>query len=216
MNAFIFDLNGTMIDDMDYHARAWQHLLNHDLGGHFTGAEVKRQMYGKGEELLVRLFGPTRFTAAELTRLTLEKEKHYQREYRPHLRLLPGLPEFLAAAHQRQIPMAIASAATPFNIDFVLDALNIRPYFSAIVSADDVTLSKPNPETFSKAAQRLGVLPTDCLVFEDVPKGAEAARNAGMKAVVLTTTHAPAEFAYLPNVLHFAANFTDAFVRGLV
>nr|GFD38095.1 hypothetical protein [Tanacetum cinerariifolium] len=68
--------------------------------------------------------------------------------------------------------------AIPFNIDFVVDGLDLRPYFSTIVSADDVTLSKPHPETFLKAAQLLGVAPADCLVFEDVPKGVEAAARA--------------------------------------
>ncbi|MBF9140777.1 HAD family hydrolase [Hymenobacter properus] len=216
MTAFIFDLNGTMIHDMDYHTRAWQHLFNHDIGGEFTYEQVKPQMYGKNQEVLVRVFGPDRFSSEEMDRLSLEKERRYQQEYRPSLALLPGLPEFLEAAYQAGIPMAIGSAAIPFNIDFVLDNLNIRHYFQAIVSADDVTLSKPHPETFLKAAAQLGAAPADCLVFEDVPKGAEAALNAGMKAMVLTTTHEVAEFAHLPNVLHFAPDFTDAFVRGLV
>ena len=216
MKAFIFDLNGTMVHDMEYHTRAWQRLFNEDLGGHFSWDEVKPQMYGKGEELLVRMFGPDRFSAAEMTELALLKEKRYQQEFLPHLQLLPGLPALLERAHQRGIPMAIGSAAIPFNIDFVLDNLHIRHYFQTVVSADDVTLSKPHPETFLTAAAQLGVPPADCLVFEDVPKGAEAARNAGMAAVVLTTTHEVAEFIHLPNVLHFASDFTDAFMTGLV
>jgi beta-phosphoglucomutase family hydrolase len=216
MKAFIFDLNGTMIHDMEYHTRAWQSLLNNDLGGNFTWDEVKTQMYGKNQELLVRVFGPDKFTEAEMGSLSVEKEKRYQQEYRPHLQLLPGLMEFLEEAHQRQIPMAIGSAAIMFNIDFVLDNLNIRHYFSAIVSADDVTLSKPHPETFLKAAEQLQVAPADCLVFEDVPKGVEAAKNAGMQTVVLTTTHEEAEFDALDNVLHFAADFRDPFMKNLL
>ena len=216
MKAFLFDLNGTMIHDMEYHTRAWQYLFNNDLGGNFAWDEVKPQMYGKNQEVLVRMFGPDRFTEDEMVHWSVEKEKRYQQEFRPNLALLPGLLEFLEAAHQQGILMAIGSAAIPFNIDFVLDNLNIRHYFSAIVSADDVTLSKPHPETFLKAAAQLGVAPADCLVFEDVPKGAEAAQNAGMNAVVLTTTHEPAEFVHLPNVLHFAADFEDNFIKGLV
>ncbi|MBF9237709.1 HAD family phosphatase [Hymenobacter sp. BT683] len=216
MKAFIFDLNGTMIHDMEYHTRAWQYLFNNDLGGHFTWEDVKPQMYGKNQEVLVRMFGADRFTTAEMDRLSLEKERRYQHEFLPHLALLPGLQKFLESAHQQGIPMAIGSAAIPFNIDFVLDNLNIRHYFQAIVSADDVVLSKPHPETFLKAAAQLGVAPADCLVFEDVPKGAEAAHNAGMQAVVLTTTHEAAEFTALPNVLHFASDFTDAFFQSLV
>jgi len=216
MKAFIFDLNGTMIDDMTYHTKAWQTLLNDELGGNFTWEEVKPQMYGKNPEVLIRMFGPDRFTLDEMNRLSLEKEKKYQVEFLPHLTLLPGLHEFLEKAYQKGIPMAIGSAAIPFNIDFVLDNLNIRHYFKAIVSADDVELSKPHPETYLKAAALLGVSPTDCIVFEDVPKGAEAAANAGMKAVVLTTTHVQHEFDYLQNILCFAKDFKDEAVKSQI
>jgi len=205
-----------MIDDMTYHTKAWQTLLNDELGGSFTWEEVKPQMYGKNPEVLVRMFGPDRFTLDEMNRLSLEKEKKYQVEFLPHLALLPGLAEFMEKAYQQDIPMAIGSAAIPFNIDFVLDGLNIRHYFKAIVSADDVVLSKPHPETYLKAAELLGVVPTDCIVFEDVPKGAEAAANAGMKAVVLTTTHEQHEFNYLQNILRFAKDFEDDAVQKLV
>jgi len=216
MKAFIFDLNGTMINDMPYHTKAWEKLLNEDLGGNFSWDEIKKQMYGKNPELLVRMFGPDRFTPGEMQELSYKKEQRYQQEYLPELALLPGLMDFLEAAYQANISMAIGSAAIPFNIDFVLDNLNIRHYFKTIVSADDVVLSKPHPETFLKAAQLLNMNPSDCLVFEDVPKGAEAAANAGMKAVILTTTHEPEEFKNLPNVIHFANDFNDEFVGNLV
>jgi beta-phosphoglucomutase len=215
MKAFIFDLNGTMINDMPYHTKAWQYLLNNDLGGDFTWDEIKPQMYGKNPEVLVRIFGPNRFTMDEMNRLSYEKEKRYQEEYLPYLELLPGLHDFLENAYQKGIPMAIGSAAIPFNIDFVLDNLNIRKYFKVIVSADDVELSKPHPETFLKAAQLLNVSPLDCLVFEDVPKGAEAAANAGMQAVIITTTHEPDEFKHLQNVIRFAKDFRDEFITRL-
>jgi beta-phosphoglucomutase len=215
MRAFIFDLNGTMINDMEYHNRAWQRLLNQELGGNFTPEQVKKQMYGKNPEVLVRIFGPDKFGIDEMERLSMIKEKEYQKEYLPHLELLPGLNQFLEHAYKKGIPMAIGSAAIPFNIDFVLDNLNIRHYFKAIVSADDVKLSKPHPETFLKAAQLLGVSAPDCIVFEDVPKGVEAAANAGMKAVVLTTTHDAEEFNALNNVLHFSADYHGSFFDKL-
>jgi beta-phosphoglucomutase len=165
---------------------------------------------------LVRILGPGRFTGDEMDRLSLEKEKKYQEEFLPFLELLPGLHNFLDIAYQQGIPMAIGSAAIPFNIDFVLDNLHIRHYFKAIVSADDVLLSKPHPETFLKAAQLLNVAPTDCLVFEDVPKGAEAAANAGMEAVIITTTHQRDEFKGMQNVIHFAEDFRDEFFESLL
>lgn len=214
--ALIFDMNGTMINDMDYHTKAWQRIFNEELGGNFGWDEVKSHMYGKNAEVLERVFGPQKFTDTEKDELSLAKEKRYQQEYLPQLALLPGLHEFLERAHQLHIPMAVASAAIPFNIDFVLDNLNIRHYFKAIVSADDVLLSKPHPETFLKAAQLLSVDPVNCMVFEDVPKGAEAALNAGMPAVVLTTTHRADEFAHLEHIVHFSNDFTDSFFMDLL
>jgi len=209
-------MNGTMINDMEYHTKAWQRIFNEDLGGNYSWDEVKSQMYGKNAEVLERVFGPQRFTDAEKQELSMAKEKRYQEEYLPQLALLPGLAEFLEQAYQLNVPMAIASAAIPFNIDFVLDNLNIRHYFKAIVSTDDVLLSKPHPETFLKAAQLLHIDPVNCMVFEDVPKGAEAALNAGMPAVVLTTTHHKDEFVHLKHILHFSNDFTDPFFADLL
>ena len=205
--AFLFDLNGTMIDDMDYHVRSWHRILN-ELGANLSKAAAKAECYGKNHEVIERVF-PGRFSEAEKDRMSIEKEQQYQEEYRPSLALIPGLMEFLMEAKKKKIRMAIGSAAIMFNIDFVLDGLNIRHYFDAIVSADDVTRSKPDPETYLKCASQLGVTPADCLVFEDVPKGVESAYNAGMKAMVLTTMHVQHEFQQFDNVLGFHNDYTQ-------
>src|ERR1700744_5672180 len=101
MKAFIFDLNGTMINDMPYHTKAWFQLLNGDLGGNFTWEEVKPQMYGKNPEVLMRMFGPERFTAKEMEQISIQKEKKYQQEFLPYLELMPGLHDFLEKAYQK-------------------------------------------------------------------------------------------------------------------
>jgi beta-phosphoglucomutase len=207
--AFIFDLNGTMIDDMRYHSAAWFSILNDDLKAGLTREEVDRQMYGKNEELLDRVFGKGRFTPRELAEISQKKERSYQAAFRPYLQLLPGLPALLEKAKKHRVRMAIGSAAIPFNIDFVLDNLDIRHYFDAIVSADDVTVSKPDPETFTKAAHILGVDPEACIVFEDAPKGIEAAFRAGMNSIVLTTMHEKEEFGRYSNVICFIKDYTD-------
>ncbi|AEW00650.1 haloacid dehalogenase [Niastella koreensis] len=214
--AFLFDLNGTMIDDMQFHLRAWYHILNDDLGANLGWDETKSHMYGKNSELLIRIFGEDRFTTEEMDHLSLEKEKRYQQEYKPHLQLIPGLQQFLEKAYAMGIPMAIGSAAIMFNIDFVLDNLNIRKYFKTIVSADDVTISKPHPETYLKCAQLLGVEAANCLVFEDAPKGVEAAKNAGMAAVVLTTMHEQEEFAVYNNIIRYTKDYTQLSPADLV
>lgn len=207
--AFIFDLNGTMINDMQYHADAWSGILNDDLGVGLTRDEVKAQMYGKNDELLVRVFGANHFSPERMNELSLEKERRYQAAYLPKLELIKGLQQFLEKARQEKIPMGIGSAAITFNIDFVLDNLHIRHFFKAIVSADDVTTSKPDPETFVKCAQLLNVPPEKCIVFEDAPKGVEAAQNAGMKTVVLTTMHDKEEFEKYNNIIAFIHDYEN-------
>ncbi|PSL20836.1 HAD family hydrolase [Chitinophaga ginsengisoli] len=204
--AFIFDMNGTMIDDMAYHLEGWYNTLL-ELGAGLSREAVKKEMYGKNQELLVRVFGKDRFTAAEMDALSLEKEKRYQAAYLPHLRLIPGLQAFLEAAEKEGIPMGIGTAAIPFNVDFALDNLHIRHYFKSIITANDVSTSKPHPEVFLKAAAELGADPASCIVFEDAPKGVEAAANAGMKAVVLTTMHTREEFSDYDNIITFVSDY---------
>jgi beta-phosphoglucomutase len=213
--AFLFDLNGTMIDDMHFHLKIWHDVLNNDLGASLSVEEVRGHMYGKSDELLARIFGAGKFTSEQVAEITQRKEEKYQAMYRPHLDLLPGLFSFLEQAHNTGIKMAIGSAAIPFNIDFVLDNLNIRHYFGAIVSAHDVIESKPHPEVFLKAAKLLDVDPSNCIVFEDAPKGVEAARNAGMKSVVLTTMHSREEFKHPEDVLLFLTDYTDPSTASL-
>ncbi|TKB96399.1 HAD family phosphatase [Pedobacter cryophilus] len=205
--AYLFDLNGTIIDDMQFHARAWHEILTKDLKFEITFDETILQMYGKNSELLERVFGKGYFTQQRMDELSMEKELRYQAAFKPHLKLIDGLGQFLDKAHQKGIKMAIGSAAIPFNIDFVLDNLNIRKYFPVIVSAEDVILSKPHPETFTKGAELLNVEYAKCLVFEDAPKGIEAAQNAGMQSIALTTLHQPEDFVQYPNILKFITDY---------
>ncbi len=205
--AFLFDLNGTVIDDMHYHVVAWKNILNDDLKAGLTWDEVKVQMYGKNDEVLRRIFGDNHFTQEQINELSIEKERRYQQSYLPKLALIEGLKEFLDKAKSAGIAMAIGSAAIPFNIDFVLDNLQLRHYFPVVVSADDVTISKPHPDTFLKCAMELRVEPKDCIVFEDAPKGVESALNAGMQTFVLTTTHPKEEFLLYTNIIGYGNNY---------
>ncbi len=210
--AFLFDLNGTMIDDMPYHIKSWHRILN-DLGANISLEQMKEECYGKNHELLERIF-PGRFTQEEKNQMSLAKEKKYREVFRPELRLIKGLHELLHDAHDSGIKIAIGSAAITSNIDFVLDGVRIRHYIDAIVSADNVKQSKPHPETYLKCAHVLGVDPADCLVFEDSPKGAESALNAGMDCIVITTLHQPEEFSTNKNVIGFISNFDDPFLKN--
>jgi beta-phosphoglucomutase-like phosphatase (HAD superfamily) len=92
---------------------------------------------------------------------------------------------------------------------FTLDGLDLRRHFAAVVGAADVEHGKPHPDVFLEAARRLDVAPEHCIVFEDAPLGVEAARRAGMRVVVLTTTLPASAFAQFDNVICIADNFND-------
>jgi len=204
--AFIFDLNGTMINDMPYHIGAWHQQLSL-LGSTLSIEEVKHQCYGKNDELLERVF-PGRFSMEEKLVIGTKKEAMYREEFKPHLTLIDGLDDFIVKAYEKNIKMGIGSAAINLNIDFVIDNTQIRKYFDAIVSADDVGISKPHPETFLKCGKQLGFPPSDCIVFEDTPKGVLCAKSAGMKTVVIKGLHQEAEFADFDNILFFIEDYT--------
>ena len=213
--AFLFDMNGTMINDMYYHEKAWFDILNEDLKANMTMADTKKHMYGKNEELFVRVFGEGTFTQEQMNAFSMKKEKKYQEAFLPHLKLIAGLDQFLEMAHEQNIAMAIGTAASPFNVNYLLDNIPVKKYFGAIITADDVPTSKPNPEVFLKCADELGVPYENCIVFEDSPKGVEAALNAGMKAVVIKTYHEEHEFSHLDNVLLFVDDYCDEQLNSL-
>jgi beta-phosphoglucomutase len=205
--AFLFDLNGTMIDDVPYHINAWYRILN-ELGANITRERAKQECYGKNQELLERVL-PDRFSNEEKDRISLEKETQYQEEFKPHLKLISGLEAFLKQSRKEGVKMGIGSAAIRANIDFVLDGLHLRDYFDSIISADDVAYSKPDPETYRKCAAALEIPASDCLVFEDAPKGVESAQNANMDCVVITTLHTAAEFTSCNNIIAFIEDYNN-------
>lgn len=212
--AFLFDLNGTMIDDMKFHIEAWHKILI-GLGADITNGRVREECYGKNDEMLERIF-PNKFSTSEKRKLGDDKESQYRLQFKPNLRLIEGLGNFIKEAHDSGIKMAIGSAAIMPNIDFVLDGLNLRQYFDVIVSADDVAYSKPHPETFVTCCKQLGISSSECIVFEDAPKGVEAARNAEIDCIVITTLHSREEFKQYSNVIHCIEDYNDAYLKSFL
>ena len=208
-------MNGTMINDMQFHEDAWYEILVNRLNAPLSRHQVKSHMYGKNEELFERVFGAGKFSKEEMNEIALQKEQQYQKDFLQHLKLINGLDALLVKAKTNHIQMAIGTAAIPFNIDYVLDNLHIRQYFNALISANDVAVSKPHPDVFIKAAEQLGVAPHECLVFEDAPKGIEAARRTGMQAVGITSYHT-AEELQNDNVLCIVNDYTDEVLNRLI
>ncbi len=207
VKGIIFDLNGTMVDDMMIHHRAWRQTLA-NLGLTMTLEEVKEKVHGVNEEIIARLF-PGRFSRDQIKKIAYAKESEYRQIFRPDLRLLDGLAELIGHLNEMSIPKGIGTAAPKENLDFVLDGLNLREVFPVSFHSGDVNKGKPDPEVFQKVADGIGVPVEECLIFEDSPTGAEAARRAGATVIIITTTHNEEEFRQFPNVIHMAPDFTD-------
>jgi beta-phosphoglucomutase family hydrolase len=204
---FIFDMDGTMIDNMRFHTAAWVKLLaESDL--EVDVEEFIRHGSGKPtHELLSEMFGD-RMTEEERIQFAQKKEVLYRDIYRPHLKPIEGLTQFLTLAKARGIPLAIASSARQPNIEFILRGLELEGMFEVVIGASAVKRGKPDPEMFLLAANRLRLPPERCIVFEDAIAGIQAAGGAGMKTVVIATQLSEAEACQFPNVIAVLENYS--------
>lgn len=209
--AFLFDMDGTIVDNMAFHTQAW--LAFFERQGHVLDAVAFfRDTAGRqGHEILSHYLG------AEIDHATLllEKEVVYRELYGPHLAAVAGFDTLISNARASGVALVVGTAAAEDNIAFTLDGLDLRHRFNAIVGAGDVERGKPHPDVFLKGAQLAGALPQECIVFEDAPLGVEAARRAGMRAVVLTTTLPAEAFAQFDNVIAIVPDFSALDVATL-
>ena len=179
----IFDLDGTLVDSM----WMWKAIDIEYLGrrGLLCPEDLQKKIEGMSFSETAAYF-KERFRLpdsldeikAEWTRMSLNK-------YETQVPLKPGAKQFLEFLKERGIPMGIATSNGQAMVDGVLDALNIRPFFSSIVTACEVKAGKPAPDIYLFVAGKLGVEPKDCLVFEDVPAGIQAGKAAGMTVVAM-------------------------------
>lgn len=205
--AFIFDMDGTLVDNAGVHTQVWLQVLA-ELGVRITAEDFHRQTSGmKNPQILRHVLGPDLSDGA-IAQYAERKEALYRAAYGPHMRLVDGLETFLSKAKRLGVPMAVATSAERENIDFVLGGLDIEAYFCAVIGSEEVAQGKPHPEAFLTAAQEIGIAPEHCLVFEDSLTGIEAARRAGMKAIAVATTVGEIEFQLLPTVMGVVKDFT--------
>ena len=184
----IFDWDGVIIDSSAHHEESWERLAK-ETGFTLPQGHFKKGFGMKNEFIIPNLLNWSN-RPEEIQQLSLRKEELYREillEWGIHP--LPGVTEWLAELSQRRILCAIASSTHRLNIDTSLGVLGFEEYFAAIVSAEDVSHGKPDPEVFLTAAGRIGVDPGNCVVFEDALVGIEAAHRGGMKVVAVATTN---------------------------
>jgi len=211
VRAVLWDVDGTLIDSREYHWLSWRGALAAE-GFALTRGQFESTFGRRNEEILAGYFPA--YAPEDVSRVGAAKEEEYRRLIRERgLALLPGVARWLERLKAEGWLQAMASSAPRENLDAIASALGLGKYFDAVVSAEDVTAGKPDPQVFLAAAARLRVVPRACVVVEDAPSGTEAARRAGMRVIGVLSSHAELEADVVVRTLEELPD--DAFDRLL-
>lgn len=191
--AFIFDMDGVVVDSNPYHKIALKQFCKkygHDL----DEEQLRKRIYGRAnKDWIPDIFGE--ISQEKLKAYEEEKEALFRELYKDDIRPLDGLITFLEEASALKIPCAIATSAPRANVDFTLSKTGTEKYFPVILDESFVTRGKPDPEIYLKTAQALHFPPEQCVVFEDSLAGVAAGKAAGCRVVGISTTHSPEELS---------------------
>lgn len=191
--AFLFDMDGVLVDSNPYHKIALREFCKkhgHDL----SEEKLREKIYGRtNRDWITNLFGE--LPQNQLKAYADEKENLFRQLYKNHVVPLNGLVSFLDKLDQHSINRAIATSAPRANVDFTLQLTGIAPYFQTILDESFVSKGKPDPEIYVKTAAALGFEPTHCVVLEDSLSGVAAGKAAGCKVVGISTTHTAEELS---------------------
>lgn len=185
--AVLWDLDGTLVDSGELHWFSWRDTLGaEDVPVTY---EMFRDTFGQKNDRILRLWLGDGASEERIQRIADAKEVEYRRLVQAHgLEPLPGAREWMDRLHAAGWRQAIASSAPRQNVEVMVEVLNLGRDLDAIVAAEDVSVGKPDPQVFVKAAERLGVPPSACVVVEDAAAGVEAARRAGMRCIGVSAT----------------------------
>ena len=185
--ALILDMDGVILHSNPLHREAWE--LYCRRFGIAVDEAMHQRMYGRRNDDIVRDFFGPQLTPEQVHEHGAAKERLYREMMGPVINesLVPGIREFLE--RHRDLPIAMATSAEPENVEFLLNAARLRPYFRAVVDGHQVRHPKPHPEIYLTAAKVLGASPRDCVAFEDSFAGVQSAHGAGMAVVGILTTH---------------------------
>ena len=182
----VFDLDGTLVDNMAVHAEAFAIFVTRHGLPPLTMADRARLDGKRNRDIFPDLFGRP-LPEDELRAFIHEKESLYRELSHGRLLPMPGLLALLDALDAAHVPVAIATSAPADNVRHTLRELDLTDRLTRIVRSDRVARGKPFPDVFLAAGELIGIAPADCLAFEDAPAGVLAARAAGMACIAVTT-----------------------------
>lgn len=184
----IFDMDGVVVNNHEYHFLAWQQLAGrYDI--QIDEEFYREKMNGRTLMELMDIVFAGRVEKSKAREIGLQKEVIYRDLYRDFLEPTQGLINLLEAGKSKNIPMVVGTSAPIENVEFTLDGLNLRSYFVGVVDDRMVKKGKPDPEVYLNCAKMIGRKPENCIVFEDAVAGIQAGKNAGSKVVALATSH---------------------------
>lgn len=180
MKAIIFDMDGVIIDSEPIHFEIEKGLLE-ELGGVYSG-EAQNSFVGTTDYIMWSTFKEQFNLEPSIDEIiNMKKEKFIENVNR--IPLIKHVKEFMSSLHEKGYLIALASSNNSCAVDEVIERFGLGKYLNFAISGEDVVNSKPHPEIFLKAAKRMKVNPSDCLVIEDAKNGVEAAKSAGMKCI---------------------------------
>ena len=211
-SAVIFDIDGTIVDNMHLHAEAFAVFAERHGLPPLTSGDRARLDGRRNSEIFPILFKRD-VPREEWQAYEHEKEGLYRELSRGRLTPMKGLHDFIAKLKVDGIKVALATSAPELNVTHTLHELGLTGDFPIIVRGDQVARGKPAPDVFLEAARRLGVAAAECLVFEDAPMGVEAGKAAGMVVAALTTSFSAEQFRALPIQPDLVCADFDAFLK---
>lgn len=185
----IFDFNGTLFFDSDKHEEAWRIFSKKLRGSAFSDDELQNIMHGRTNRVLIEYLLGHSVDDEKLAELGEEKEQIYREmciQDKKNFKLAPGAIEFLDYLKEKQIPYTIATASGKKNLLFYMESLKLDKWFdlNKIVFDDGTILGKPEPDIYLKAADKIGLKPEQCVVFEDAISGIESAYRANIGKII--------------------------------
>lgn len=212
--AFIFDLDGVIVDTAKYHFLAWKNLAN-ELGFEFTKEQnelLKGVSRVKSLEILLEI-GKVKLSDTQKNELLIKKNEEYLSYVNKmtSAEILPGIIEVLNYLDTQKIPYALGSASK--NAPLILKKVGLFDRFTAVVDGNDVSKAKPNPEVFLIGATKLNMQPENCFVVEDAIAGIEAANKAKMISIGIGDVKLLSKATY---VLGSTSEFTIDFLKKIL
>lgn len=212
--AVLFDLDGVIVDTGLAHHASFRQLGEEE--GYQISDELFRSLFGRrNEEIFPILFNST-LPDDRVAMLSDRKEEIFRAIIVGRVQPLPGVLSLLPALNQAGFQLAIGSSTPRANIEQILLELNLKKYFAAIISAENVSHGKPHPEVFLNGARALGVPPEQCVVVEDAVAGVEAALRGGMSPLAVTTNHSRSALAAAHRVVDSLAEVTPDDILQLI